>query len=132
MNVDYVLDTSALCAFHLGETGWDIIKDYLKNCTKAIHAVNAAEFCYSYTKRALWLHPPKEALRFIHDDGADIIDILDPDFLVLTAEIRIASPALSVGDGFAVALASILDVPVLTTDRAFKQATDFARIELIR
>ncbi len=60
------------------------------------------------------------------------MDILDLNFLQLTARIRLAEWSLSIWDGVSVALASVLDIPLVTAERNFKRAHDYAWIELIR
>lgn len=131
MTVDCVFDTSALCAFHLKERGGEAVEQFLKNRIKVMHCVNIAEFCFSFARRREKL-TPKTALSLLASQGISGVDVLDDDIVALTAEIRLAAPALSVGDGFAVALASVCDAPVVTADKAFLQAADFAQIELIR
>lgn len=97
-----------------------------------MHAVNVAEFCFSFPKRQTDRLRAKNAWELLVQDGIGSVALFDPAFLILTAEIRLVAPALSVGDGFAVALASVTGVPVLTADRAFLRAADYAEIALIR
>ncbi len=132
MKVDFVLDASALCAFHLFETGRDRMISYLEFGTRVMHAVNIAEVCFTLSRRRPEVFSPDSVWDSLVRDGIGRVMTVDRQFLALTAKIRLHARALSVGDGFAVALASTLDVPVLTADRAFLQAADFARIELIR
>lgn len=131
MKIDYVLDTSAMCAYHLGEPGSELLEHYLSKVL-VMHAVNVAEFCFSYPKRQPQRLQAKNAWELLALDGIGCAAIFTPSFLMLTAEIRLVVPALSVGDGFAVGLASVTRAPVLTADRAFQRAADFADIELIR
>lgn len=132
MKADCILDTSALIAFFLREPGHVKVAAVLENEACAVHAVNVAEFCFTLSRKSPSRYEPKQARMLLDDVFIDQVDLVDPLFLELTAHIRLAAPALSVGDGFAVALASTLDIPVLTADKAFEQAGDFARVELIR
>lgn len=132
MTVDCVFDTSALCAYHLKEPGSDVVEQFLKNSIKVMHRVNIAEFCFSFSKQRPKTLTPKIALDILASQGISGVDILDDEIVALTAEIRLQAPALSIGDGFAVALASICAAPVITADKAFLRAADFAQIEVIR
>ena len=94
--------------------------------------MNVAEFAFTLPKKAPGRFSSQQALALLDEILVDQIELLDVAFLWLTAQIRLAVPELSVGDGFALATASVLEVPVWTADRAFAKARDFARIELIR
>lgn len=60
MTVDCVFDTSALCAYHLGEPGGDVVGQFLKNRIKVMHSVNMAG-CPAktsvYSRGGLWNNP---------------------------------------------------------------------------
>ena len=117
------------------EPGTEVVRDRLKSGQCVMHAVNVAEFCFTISRKLPEAYTPDTAMAWIATAEIGVAENLDPDFLRLTAHIRLASResrALSVGDGIAVALAASLGVPLLTTERAFNHAADFARIELIR
>jgi PIN domain nuclease of toxin-antitoxin system len=97
-----------------------------------MHAVNVAEFLFTAPRRKPELFTPESALAWFNAAEIGIVDILDLDFLQLTAHIRLTERSLSVGDGVSVALASALNIPLVTAERNFKHAHDYARIELIR
>ena len=131
-STDCVLDTSALIAVIRGEPGAERVRDRLMSGRQFMHAVNVAEFLFTAPRRRPELFTPESALAWFNAAEIGIVDILDSDFLQLTAHIRLTERSLSVGDGVSVALASILDVPLVTAERNFKRAHDYARIELIR
>ncbi len=130
--IDCVLDTSALIAVIRNEPGAEQGWERLTTGRRFMHAVNVAEFLFSAPRRRPDLFTPESALAWFNATEIGIVDILDPDFLQLTAHIRLAERSLSVGDGVSVALASVLNIPLVTADRNFKHARDYARIELIR
>ncbi len=130
--IDCVLDTSALIAVIRNEPGAEQVWERLTTGRRFMHAVNVAEFLFTAPRRRPDLFTPESALAWFNATEIGIVDILDPDFLQLTAHIRLAERSLSVGDGVSVALASVLNIPLVTADRNFKHARDYARIELIR
>ena len=48
------------------------------------------------------------------------------------ATVRLSAMSLNFGDGLAVVLAASLGIPLLTAEKAFREAKKFADIELIR
>lgn len=132
MRIDCVLDTSALVAYWREEPGCDVVGAALRDSGCAMHAVNVAEFLYSLPRRRPELFNISLASDWVERVGIVCMEGLDRRFRALCAAIRLAAPALSVGDGFAVALASVMDVPVVTSDKAFARARDFASVHLIR
>ncbi len=129
---DCVLDTSALIAVIRGEPGAERVRDRLTSGRRFMHAVNVAEFLFTAPRRRPDRFTPESALAWLNAAEIGVVDILDLDFLQLTAHIRLAERSLSVGDGVSVALASVLDIPLVTAERSFKHAREYARIELIR
>lgn len=97
-----------------------------------MHAVNVAEFLCTLPRRQPERITISQASDWVERIGIVCIEGTDRRFRALCAAIRLAVPALSVGDGFAMALASIPDLPVVTSDKAFLHARDFAAIRLIR
>ena len=132
MNVDCVLDTSSLIAYIREELGAEQVRKRLRFSRCLMHAINVAEFLFTAPKRMPGLFTPESAFAWFTAADIDTANILDPDFLQTTAKIRLAERSLSLGDGMAIALASMLEVPVVTSERNFKKAGDYANIELIR
>ena len=127
-----VYDTSALVAVLRNEPGADKVQRHLIVGDGCMHAVNMGEFLYTISRRLPERFTPESASIWLETSAIRPSEIITRTFLVLTARIRRASPALSFGDGVAVALAASLGVPVLTTEKAFAKASEFARVELIR
>lgn len=132
MTVDCVLDTSALIAVIRGEPGAQTVRERLKNERCVMHALNVAEFCFTASRRQPEHFTPDSAMAWFAATEMGMVHLLDAEFIKLTAHVRLTVRALSVGDGVAVALASVLNASVLTAERSFKQAHEYARIELIR
>ena len=133
MIADFVLDTSALIAYVRGEPGAPFIASILSAHYCIMHAVNVGEFCYTAV-RCLpdRFVSPESAILWLNQAGVGRSHDLTSSFLILSARVRRASPALSFGDGVAVALASALCIPLLTTEKAFDKAAEFAEIRRIR
>ena len=132
MTADFVLDTSAVIAYLRDEPGAAIVDKTLGAYRCVMHAVNVGELCYSAARRLPERFSPESAALWIEQAGIGRSHVLTTPFLILSARIRCAVPALSFGDGVAVALAAITGLPLLTTEKAFANAAGFARIELIR
>ena len=127
-----VLDTSALVAYWRREKGGDRVAACLDADGLAMHMVNVSEFCFTATRKLPDSFSPRFALAWLGENGITIVQEFNHVWAEQVAEIRLAAPALNFGDGVAVALASTMNVPLLTTDRAFLRAADFAAIDLIR
>lgn len=132
MTLECVLDTSALVAYWQSEPGAERVRAALCVGGCAMHAINMAEFLFTLPRRQLGRITVPDAAQWLEQIGIVGVEGADRRFRALSAVIRLSVPALSVGDGFALTLASLLDIPVLTSDRAFIQAAEFARVELIR
>ena len=132
MKINRVLDTSALMAVFRDEPGADKVAVSLLAGGCVMHVANMSEFYSAVPRKSTGLFTPVEAMAWVDRNGIDGIDWMDRPFALLAAEVRVAVPALSLGDGLAVALASVLDVPLLVAERAFKKAAGFATIELLR
>jgi len=126
------LDTSALIAFLRGEPGADHVRKRLNTGRRIMHAVNVAELCFTAPKRMPERFTPESTMAWFHAVDIDVSGICDSDFLQPTAQIRLAEKSLSVGDGMTIALASILNLPVVTTERNFRMVREYATIDLIR
>ena len=127
-----VLDTSVLVAFARLEPGAEQIRRRLESGRRFMHAVNVAELLFTLPRRMPTRFTPKSALAWFSAAEIGVANTLDQDFLRLTAEIRLTERSLSIGDGMAIALASVLGVPIITTERNFQRAGEYADIELIR
>jgi len=132
VTIEFVLDTSALVAYARDEPGSSTIAGILDTHRCLMHAVNVGEFLCAISRRMSERFDPESANLWVEQAGVERSYVLTPAFLVLSARIRRAAPALSFGDGVALALASVSGLPVLTTEKAFRAAADFAAIDLIR
>ena len=132
MIADCILDTSAVVAFLRLEPGAEHVRERLNASRCLMHAVNVAEICFTVPRRMPERFTPELAMAWFIAANIAVSDILAPDFLQMTAKIRLAERSLSIGDGMAIALASVLKLPVLTTERNFKKAHQYTAIELIR
>ena len=132
MTTDCVLDTSALIAYVREEPGWERVQERLRFGRRFMHAVNMAEFLYAAPNRMPERFTPDSALAWFYAADIDVANLFDPDFLRLSAQIRLKEKSLNVGDGLAVALASKLNLPLVTAEGNFKRTHEYARIELIR
>ena len=132
MTAKFVMDTSAMVAYARDEPGASTIESTLDAYRCVMHAVNIGEFLCTISRRMPERFDPDSANLWIELAGVGRSYVLTSSFLVLSARIRRAAPALSFGDGVAIGLAATLGIPVLTTEKAFKKAADFATIDLIR
>jgi PIN domain nuclease of toxin-antitoxin system len=112
---EVVLDASALLALVKGEPGGEIVAEAFPHV--AISAVNLSEVVAKLTERSM----PTAMVRTVLED-------LDLDIHPFDAESAFAAGALrtptrelglSFGDRACLALGQQLDLPVLTTDRAW-------------
>jgi len=123
-----VLDASALLAMLQDEPGGDIVQELLE--TAAISSVNWSEV----TQKALERQMEIEELR--HDLEALGLEIL-PFTAVLaetTARLRSATSkaGLSLGDRACLALAAVLGLPAVTTDRIWPDLGLPIKIRVVR
>jgi len=123
-----VLDASALLAMLQDEPGGDIVQELLE--TAAISSVNWSEV----TQKALERQMEIEELR--HDLEALGLEIL-PFTAVLaetTARLRSATRkvGLSLGDRACLALAAVLGLPAVTTDRIWPDLGLPIKIRVVR
>ncbi len=125
-------DASALVAYWRGEPGMNATWAHLRRGGCVMHEVNISEIAFTMPRKIPAQWSPRIVVDWLEKAGIAAVEGFDSRWAEIVAEIRLAAPALNIGDGVAVALASSLRVPVLTADRAFLSASDFARIELIR
>jgi ribonuclease VapC len=116
------------------EPGADVVERWLDD-RAAISAVNLAE---ALSKAADGGAPPREVvaeltMRGILEQALEVhpFDRVD---VVAVAELRASTRpfGLSIGDRACIALASRLDIPALTTDRAWASAPLPVDVELVR
>lgn len=129
-----VLDASALLAYLQNEPGADAVADALLQ-TAAISAVNWAETLSKLAERgqdpdAVTTHFREQGLL----DRALIIYPLDEELGRDIAKLRVPtrSLGLSLGDRACLALALKLNLPALTTDRAWENLNLAVEIRVIR
>ena len=130
--IKYVLDTSAIMACYRNETGHEKVDKALALGGCVMHVANICEFCFSVPKKSGWTVAPDVALAWLNRYGIDGIDRMDRHITMLAVDVRMTVPALSLGDGIAVALASTLGVPLMVAEHVFAKVNGFARIECIR
>ena len=123
-----VLDASALLAMLQEEPGGDVVQELLE--TAAISSVNWSEVMQKALERQMEV----EELR--HDLEALGLDIL-PFTSVLaetTAQLRSATrqAGLSLGDRACLALAAVLGLPAITTDRIWPDLGLPLKIRVVR
>jgi ribonuclease VapC len=123
-----VLDASALLAMLQDEPGGDLVQELLE--TAAISSVNWSEV----TQKALDRQMEIDGLR--HDLEALGLEIM-PFTAVLaetTAQLRSATrkAGLSLGDRACLALAAVLDLPAITTDRIWPDLGLPLKIRVVR
>lgn len=129
----FILDASAILAFFLAERGGAVVKKLLVESRGlcCIHAANWIEVYYKMHEKA-GLEAAQTAIGQLERVGVSTIDISAREFLLRTAEIKIAYPHLSLGDSYAVALSEWLKGTVVTSDRQFMEAKKITRVKLIR
>lgn len=127
-----VLDTGALVAFWREEKGTDVVRAQLHRGGCVMHEVNVSELCFTLPRKLPNRFTRQSARTMLDMLGVVTVDGFDQEWADAVADIRLAVRELSVGDGVAVALASSLNIPVLTTEKAFDRAAEFAKIERIR
>ncbi|HET9209902.1 MAG TPA: type II toxin-antitoxin system VapC family toxin [Thermoanaerobaculia bacterium] len=123
-----VLDASALLAMLQGEPGGEVVQELLE--TAAISSVNWSEV----TQKALDRQMEIEGLR--HDLEALGLEIV-PFTAILaetTAQLRPATrqAGLSLGDRACLALAAVLGLPAVTTDRIWPDLRLPLKIRVVR
>jgi PIN domain nuclease of toxin-antitoxin system len=126
------LDTSALVAVIRGEPGAERVREWLDMGRCTMHAANVSELCFSAPKRVPECFTPASAMAWFIAEDIAISNVLDLDFLQLAAEIRLVARPLSLGDGMAIALASISNLPIVTAEHAFKKAREYVEVAMIR
>lgn len=97
-----------------------------------MHEINISEIAFTIPKKNPDEWSTRDTLDWLERIGMETVEGFNRRWAEVVANIRSVAPALNLGDGVAIALASSLRIPVQTADRAFLAAKDFARIEMIR
>jgi PIN domain nuclease of toxin-antitoxin system len=129
----YVLDTSAVMAFFLDETGAEEADRILRQTEYSchIHAVNWIEVFYKMREKGNDA-AARSAVDELNRYGVTVVDVAVETFRLRVAEIKIAHPFLALGDCFAIGLAGWLQGEVVTADKIFERAKAFADVKRIR
>lgn len=123
-----VLDASALLALLNNETGADKVAEFIPGAV--INAVNLSEVAAKLSENGM----PEEAIR----EAIDILDLkvvpFDTDLSYKTGMLRLATKekGLSLGDRACLASGLIMNLPVLTCDKIWKELNLSADIRVIR
>lgn len=109
-----ILDASAILAYLLDEPGADAVTPVLEDGAGVVSSVNYAEVVSKLTDHQM----PAEAIQLALDELDMEIIPFDTQQAFITGELRTASKplGLSLGDRACLALASVLQLPVLTAD----------------
>ncbi len=127
----YILDTSAVIAFFLGENGHEAVKRVLLSSGCCIHSVNWVELYYKMHSKG-GEKAARAAVESLRKLGVSVTDISGEEFLLRVAGIKISHPELSLGDCYAVGLSEWLKGTVVTSDRQFSAAAAYTKIRHIR
>ncbi len=126
---NYVLDASALLVLLKGETGWNKVIAALKEGA-AISAINFSEVIAKLNESGM----PEEAIHEALDSlELDIVEF-DTQNAYGAGLLRLATKrlGLSLGDRACLALAQQLNVPAITTDRAWEGILPDTVVQVIR
>ncbi|MGD9933798.1 MAG: type II toxin-antitoxin system VapC family toxin [Dehalococcoidia bacterium] len=115
---DVVVDASAILAFLQREPGSSIVAAAVEQGTCFVSAVNVAEVLAKLTDSGMTL---EECWVSVRDIELETV-AFDAAAAVATAALRSSTRAagLSLGDRACIALAQSLELPVVTTDRAWR------------
>lgn len=125
---EVVLDASALLAFLNQEKGSEIITQYLDR--SAMSSINLSEVIAKLVDRNM----PEDVIQeLVSQLKIDIIPV-DQEQAVTVGFLRsqTRSKGLSLGDRICLALGLQLNLPVLTTDRAWEKVSLSIEVRLIR
>lgn len=128
----FVVDTSALAAIALDELGATRAQTYIEDGACVIHEVNVSELCFTLPRKRPTEFDPVFTRAWVKHLGLYVMSGFSDNLGYLAADIRLQNHALNLGDGVAVATAYLLNVPVLTAEKAFAKSSMFVKVELIR
>jgi ribonuclease VapC len=128
MNDQYVLDASAILCVFFNETGAEAVEALLDN--SVVSAVNYAEAVSKLHERNV---EASTISAILSSFPAPIIDF-DAEQSIATAALRNAtrSRGLSLGDRACLALAASRNATAITTDKAWKDFEQVARVLVVR
>jgi ribonuclease VapC len=127
--ISYVLDASALLALFHGEPGGEKVAQAIKEGA-AISTVNLAEVVSKLNE----IGTPEELIQ----EAVDVLKLSIVDFDAgLAYKVGLLRPltkhlGLSLGDRACLALAQYLNLPTLTTDKAWQELSLDVNIQVIR
>lgn len=124
----YVLDSFAVLAFIQQETGWNYVRDMLREAANGvlelhISAINLAEVQYKIMRR-----DPDPTQRLAWLQALPLTMVSADPHIPQVVQLK-ARYAISLADCFAVALAQDLDCSVVTGDPEFRKLEDIVKIE---
>jgi ribonuclease VapC len=131
----HLLDSSAVLAWLFREPGGAMVEPVLAR--SAITTVNLAEVLRRAEARG-YLRSSDELAADLGAliDFEDVVAELDAKRCAELVQVSYAqrdkrkTPALSLGDGMCIAVAERLELPVMTSDRAWKDLEDLFRVEV--
>lgn len=125
-----ILDASAILAYLFDENGAEIVAPVLENGRGIMSSINYAEVVSKLTDHQM----PVAAIRAALDDLDVEIIPFDTQQAFVTGELRTVSKAfgLSLGDRACLALASVLQFPVLTADKNWQLVPCNCDVRVIR
>ena len=126
-----VLDACAMIAYLRGEPGAAVVKDHIAAPGCFAHGVNLCEVAYKFSLAANE-QTAEEALLDLGRVGVHPREDLDLEFRRAACRSKVRYPQLSLADCLALALAQRLRAAVVTSDRAFRHATQEVEVVLIR
>lgn len=128
MNIQNVLDASALLALLQKEPGWENVASQITQTQSAMSGVNWSEVIQKILARGgdiVFVRQEVEAL------GISLIPFTSED-AEQAAQLWLQAKHLSLGDRACLALALRLGVPALTADKIWEKLTVGVEVKLIR
>ena len=125
-----VLDTSAVLAYLFEEAGADKVAPVLEAGCGLMSSVNFAELVSKLIDQGM---PSTEVHEALSDLELELV-VFDEAQAFATGELRLISKAfgLSLGDRACLALGMILQLPILTADRAWLNVPVQTKVQVIR
>jgi ribonuclease VapC len=128
VNIQNVLDASALLAILQKEPGWENVASQITQTQSAMSGVNWSEVIQKILARGgdiIFVRQEVEA------SGISLIPFTSED-AEQAAQLWLQAKYLSLGDRACLALALRLGVPALTSDKIWKKLTVGVEVKLIR
>lgn len=127
MSSPLVLDSSALLAITLHETGDDFVLTQIRSASAGalVHSVNVFEIVYKLVLRGIPEDAAWEAATF---GGIEIVDDAGEALTKRAIHLKVNNLHLSMGDCYCVALAESVQGRVLTSDKGFDRAKTVAEV----